>query len=166
MRWEKKMINNKWRWGLLTLVLVAAATAAAQAPNGFGKDVAILSTTAERQPDRSRLVDALYRCALELHMQERSMPRIVLLQAGKDEARVADVRDWGHVFVESHPGSGVTVYMAWIVGEPTDADLVNIFVTILNDDFGLAMSSADIERCGRRVIARSVATTTVQTQQR
>ena len=80
-----------------------------------------------------RVVDALRRCAVELRVENRTMPRIVLIEADKEEARVADVGSWGKIYAEYIPSLGEAIYMAWVVGEPTEADLAHIFVSILNN---------------------------------
>lgn len=58
---------------------------------------------------------------------------LCLSKPTKKEARVADVGSWGKIYAEYIPSLGEAIYMAWVVGEPTEADLAHIFVSILNN---------------------------------
>lgn len=142
---------------LFILVSAASSSRAAGAPESFGKTLVTLAAPGQSGLDLQALRSVFYRCAVELKVEQRRMPQVVFIQAGADEARVADVPGWGHVFVEQHPSTGNTVYLAWIVGEPRDTDLMEMFTMILNDSLQIGLTPKQVESTVRRLHAEDAA---------
>ncbi len=149
-----------WTANVLALFVVLCSSPAI-GQDHFQDAIAILGSRGRHLPETRRVAEALRKSALALHVDDRAMPAIVVLEASKNEARVADVNDWAHVFIEKHD-SGKTVYMVWMIGDLTEADLVQLFMNVLNDEFRLGMSTADVNAAARRLFVAGSSVTSVE----
>ncbi|HWC18362.1 MAG TPA: hypothetical protein VG498_15175 [Terriglobales bacterium] len=131
---------------------------AAEPLEDFSQSVAVLSAPGQPTLHRKQLLAMFYRCAVELKVQDRLMPRVVVVSAGAEEADVADVSRKGHIFIEHHPQSGNIVYMAWIVGRPRDSDIIEVFVKVLNNAFAIGLSPEQVDAMVKRLYAEHSAT--------
>jgi hypothetical protein len=153
-------MRNKFSVVITSILSVALLPSTVMAQTIFLKSVAVMTAPDRHGPDGDKVAEALRECAVELRVAYRPMPRIVLLVAGKNEARIADVNDWSHVFIENHD-SGKTVYMAWIVENVANADLLQLFTAILNDEFRLGMTPEQAKAVSRHLAMRKAATISV-----
>ena len=133
----------------------------AESPKQFGNSLAVLSTPGQPMPNRKQLSAIFYRCAVELKVQQRPAPRVMFLSVGEEEAQIADVHGWGHVYLAHHPESEQTVYMAWMVGMPKDIHIIEVFIIVLNRNFAIGLTDQQINATAERLYSQQKATVEV-----
>ncbi|MGH9522050.1 MAG: hypothetical protein ACRD3E_05930 [Terriglobales bacterium] len=145
------------RWQFTTLIFLSlACVCAATAQNR----VTVVQTSRDAAPTRQRFLDALSAAGIEMQVNGRPLPRIVLLQTDRKSAAVAGVPEDGKVIAPTLPGLDGPLYLAWTVGTVDDAKLADVAVTILNAAFLVKLTPGQQLLVTRRVIARLGATVT------
>jgi hypothetical protein len=145
----------------LSVIAMAGACWATDPPKEFGKSLALMSAPGQSVLNRKQLLASFYRCAVELKVQQRPMPRVVFISVGEDEAHIADVPGWGHVYVAHHPESGKTVYSAWVRGRPRDMHIIEVFITVLNREFAMGLTDEQENATAQRLYLQQKATVEV-----
>jgi hypothetical protein len=137
---------------------MVSACWATEPPKEFGKTLAVVSAQGQSVLNRKQLLASFYRCAVELKVQERPMPRVVFISVGEEEAQIADVHGWGHVYVAHHPESEQTVYLAWVRGKPRDMHIIEVFITVLNREFAIGLTDEQENVTVERLYSQQKAT--------
>ena len=142
-------------------VFAALSPLRAQVPKDFHPNLAILrSPHADGNLSESRVLQALWCAASELHVLPEKLPRILVVHGGRDVGTVAGIPLWnwngtrkgsGAVVAEPLPDGG-RLYYLWVIGKPSDEVLAMGFVQILRPD--ALPADAELIASAKRVVLR------------
>lgn len=152
------------RFILLIIVAFACVPAAAaqdSSRSNLAGRVAVVQPCCKTAPTRQRFLEALSAAAIELQVDRRTLPRIVLIQTDRQSAAVAGILSDGKVIVDYLPGLDGPLYIAWTVGTTNDAKLADVAITILTDAFQLKLTPAEKLQSTRAVVGRIGSTVAV-----
>lgn len=147
----------------LLLLLSLVASCFAQADTDVSSRVTVLASldARTRAADRMRLVRELTQVISVLHVSPQLLPNIVVIYAGDDAARIDALPAGAKVTVAKISISDGQIYQVWITGAASDANAVQGLVWVVNNHFGLHLSTAQVADVRDRVTRQIGATVSV-----
>lgn len=155
MPWTRRMLLP------FLVCTVASFVAVAQVPRDFRPTVSILqSAKSDGNLDESKVREALWYAASDLHVAPENLPRILVVHAATEVAKIAQIpliactaehKSCAATLTE-HTEDGKNLYYLWLVGKTSDAMLVRGIVQILQLNAGLP--ETEWVSVARRVLVR------------
>jgi hypothetical protein len=150
------------------LALAVSPTALFGTPPAGRHIVIVESKDAAGKIDRQRVIRIEEQVRSELHIDESTVPEIVLIHVTEDEAQAAGVPAGMMVMVErsflnleSKDDAVPARFLVWVVGKPDDPKMVGAVAHVLRLHLKLQLSDGDLLLAEKRILQRLNATVDV-----